>query len=344
MPGRRSAVAALVAAALWGATGCGSPAPAHARNEAGAGAGAAGYPVSMDNCGQRTAYTKAPRRVVVMNGASVAEVSSLLALGLGDHIVANVQSYGRSEVKGRARAIAALPTGGLKLNDALEIPREAMLGLRPDLVLSPTSYGFDAGNGVATRKELAAVGANSYVSPGGCDQDTSHQTIADSYALLRDLGRIFRVSDRAERLISASRKAIDGVAAKVGGRPAPKVMVIFSSTGHDLSYIAAHGVFNDILARAGGQNAFASAGKAPFADLSKERVAAEPVDALVVIGCHDSDPAGFARMLFKEFPQWPAARNNRYTVLSDSLYLGPSNDLAVRAIARMLHPDAFRGR
>lgn len=70
-------------------------------------------------------------------------------------------------------------------------------------------------------------------------------------------------------------------------------------------------------------------------------VAATSVDALVVISYNDPNPAAYAKKLLKEFPQWPAAKNNRYTVLSDSIYLGPSNDLAVDKIARMLHPDAL---
>lgn len=309
-----------------------------------AGTPAAGYPVTIENCGQSTTYTRAPSRVVVMNGASVAEVSALLALGLGDRIVVNGQSYGMSEVAGRAKAIKALPTGGIKLNDAYDIPREAMLGLRPDLVLSTTSYGFDAKNGFATREDLKAVDARTYVSPQGCDQDTSRMTVEDSYTLLRDLGKIFHVGDRAEKLIAASKKRIGAISAGVRGEKTPGVMVVFSNMamgGNDFSSIAANGIWNDVLAKAGGRNAFASASTASFADLSKEKVAAEPVDALVVISYNDPNPAAYARTLLKEFPQWPAAKNDRYTVLSDSIYLGPSNDLAVDKIARMLHPDAF---
>ncbi|GAA3876235.1 ABC transporter substrate-binding protein [Streptomyces lacrimifluminis] len=335
-------VAAVLAGALCLVTAaCGtSPSP---MAEA-AGANAPGYPVSIENCGQTTTYSKAPSRVVVMNGASVAEVSSLLALGLGDRIVANGQSYGMSEVPGRAKAIKALPTGDIQLNDAYDIPREAMLGLSPDLVLSTTSYGFDAKNGFATRDDLKAVSANSYISPQGCDQDTSRMTVADSYQLLRDLGRIFHVSDRAEKLIAASQKKTSGVSAAVKGEKAPNVMVVFSNMsmgGNDFSSVAANGIWNDVLAKAGGANAFSAASTTSFADLSKEKVAAEPVDALVVISYNDPNPAAYARKLLKEFPQWPAAKNKRYTVLSDSIYLGPSNDLAVDRIARMLHPDAF---
>src|SRR5207248_881627 len=52
------------------------------------------YPVSLENCGKTYTFTEAPKRVVVMNGGSVGEVSSLLALGVADRVVANAQSYG----------------------------------------------------------------------------------------------------------------------------------------------------------------------------------------------------------------------------------------------------------
>ncbi|MFH0515665.1 ABC transporter substrate-binding protein [Streptomyces sp. M41] len=303
-----------------------------------------GYPVTLDNCGVTEEFTKAPSRVVVMNGASVAEVSTLLSLGLQDKIVANQQTYGMSEVPGRADAIKKLPTGDVKQNDAFDIPREAMLGLRPDLVLSTTAYGYDEKNGFATRDQLKEAGANSYVSPQGCDQDTSKMTIADSYQLMRDMGKVFNVSDKAEKLIADSEKNITAVSDQVKSEKKPKVMVLFSNMamgGNDFSSVVAKGIYNDILAKAGGSNAFENASKTSFADLSKEKVAATDVDALVVIGYNDPNPGAYAKKLLKEFPQWPAAKNNKYVTLSDSMYLGPSNDLAVEKIAKMLHPDAF---
>ncbi|MFI0814927.1 ABC transporter substrate-binding protein [Streptomyces sp. NPDC021098] len=303
-----------------------------------------GYPVTLDNCGRTQTFTKAPGRVVVMNGASVAEVSTLLALGLGERIVANQQGYGMSEVPGRADAIRKLPTGTGKPGDARDIPREAMFGLRPDLVLSVTTYGFDQKNGFATRDQLKGIGANSYVSPQGCDDDPAKMTIADSYTLLRDMGKIFNVGGKAEKLIAANEKRIAAVSSKVEGKKKPKVMVVFSHMpmgSNDFSSIFAKGIVNDILAKSGGSNAFEGATQATFADLSKEKVAATDIDALVVISYNDPDPAAYAQKLLKEFPQWPAAKNKTYVTLSDSMYLGPSNDVAVAKIAKMLHPDAF---
>ncbi|MDX3386997.1 ABC transporter substrate-binding protein [Streptomyces niveiscabiei] len=330
-----------VAAALCLLTAACGASPA---GERAGGTAEAGYPVTLTNCGQEVTFTKSPRRVVVMNGASVAEVSTLLALGLGDRIVANQQSYGASEVPGRAAEIKALPTGNVKPNDAYDIPRESMLALRPDLVLSVTSYGFEEKNGFATREQLRTVGANSYVSPAGCDQDPSKMTVADSYRLLRDMGKIFGVPDRAERLVAASQKRIAAVTARTGAAKKPNVMVLFSNMSmgtNDFSSVVSRGIFNDILAKAGAANAFADAATTTFADLSKEKAAATSVDALVVIAYNDPNPAAYAEKLLKEFPQWPAARSKTYVTLSDSMYLGPSNDLAVEKIARTLHPDAF---
>lgn len=158
MPMKRPVATVLAAALCLLAAACGSSSDHKASDSANeAGASTSGYPVTLDNCGEKQTFEKAPSRVVVMNGASVAEVSTLLALGLKDRIVANQQSYGMSEVPGRAAAIKRLPTGNVQVNEAYDIPREAMLGLRPDLVLSVTTYGFDQQNGFATREQLKQV-------------------------------------------------------------------------------------------------------------------------------------------------------------------------------------------
>lgn len=352
MPTPRPAAVALAALLCLTAAGCAEPgsgsgsgsrkADAAAGNASPAARGA--YPVTLENCGLKQRFDKPPGRVVVMNGASVAEVSTLLALGQGDRIVSNQQSYGMSEVPGRAEAIRKLPTGGVKQNEAFDIPREAMIGLRPDLVLSVMARGFDAANGFATREQLDEIGARSYVSPEGCGRDNLNLTIDDSYTLLRDLGKVFGVEDRAEKLIATARRNIAEVAEKVAGTTRPKVMVVFANMtmgSNEFSAVAAHGIYNDILAEAGGDNAFASASKSSFADLSKEQVAATDVDALVVVSYNDPDPTAYAKKLLKEFPQWSAARQNKFVVLSDSMHLGPSNDVAVRRIAGMLHPEVF---
>lgn len=348
---KRSLTAAMLAVACLGLSACGSDGGGTKPVAADAGTGPVGrtaYPLTIENCGKTYTYTKPPSRVVVMSGGSVAEVSSLLALGLGDRIVANAQSYGASDEPGRAEAIAALPTGGVKKNEMMDIPREAMLAQRPDFVMSTYGGGFAADSGFATRDDLAAVGANTYVPRATCGGPGSvdgTQTIEDSYAVLRDLGRIFDVGDRAEQLIAASRKQIGEVASKVSGQQSrPKVMLIIPGMNMgsaEFSSIGANGIWNDIIGKAGGVNAFDGTTKELFANLSKERVAAAQVDAVIIVDYLNPDPAADAAKLFARFPQWEAAENNTFVVLSDSVYLGPNNATGVDRLARLLHPQAF---
>lgn len=353
----RLCVAVLLTSTLLGTAACGgdddtgsaassSSAPTAGSTAAAPNNGSA-YPVTTENCGKKYTYDKAPSRVVVMNGGSVAEVSALLALGLGDRVVANAQSYGASEVPGRVAEIAALPTGGIKLNDAMDIPREAMIGLRPDFVMATYGGGFASDSGFATREDLAGIGANTYVpraTCGGPGTVAGTQGIEDSYEVLRDLGRIFGVSDRAEALIAASRKQIADVTAKVAGAPTPKVMLIIPGMtmgAGEFSSIGANGIWNDVIAKAGGVNAFGESTEELFANLSKEQVAAAQVDAVIIVSFMNPDPAADAAKLFAQFPQWEASRSKRFVVLSDSVYLGPDNAIAVDRLARTIHPDRF---
>jgi len=354
MFGKRTLTAMALVVACLGASACGdddkksATAPSAATSASAATTGRTTYPLTLENCGKNYTYKQAPSRVVVMNGGSVGEVSSLLALGLGDRIVANAQSYGASDEAGRAETIAALPTGDIKKNEMMDIPREAMLAQRPDFVLSTYGGGFASESGFATRDDLAAVGANTYVpraTCGGPGSIAGTQTIEDSYALLRDLGRIFDVGDRAEQLIAASRKQIAAVTAKVQAtQPAPKVMLIIPGMAmgaSEFSSIGAKGIWNDIITKAGGVNPFAAGTEALFANLSKEQVAAAQVDAIVIVNYMSPDPAADATKLFEQFPQWEASKNKRFVVLSDSVYLGPNNATAVDRLARLLHPQGF---
>jgi iron complex transport system substrate-binding protein len=108
-----------------------------------------------------------------------------------------------------------------------------------------------------------------------------------------------------------------------------------------LSSIAGNGIWNDILAKAGASNAFAGVTTEVFATVSKEQAAATQVDALVVVNYMNPDPQATVTKLFQQFPQWQAAKDKRSVVLSDSIYLGPSNAIAIDKIARAVHPDAF---
>ena len=142
------------------------------------------YPLTIDNCGTEVTFEQAPEKALLLYGASVAEVETMIALGLEDRIVANAQTYGVSDIDGMVEKIAALPTGGMTLNENFEVPKEQVLALEPDLVISTWSGGFSGDLGMATRDQLADAGINSFVTPSNCANGKTDPT-AEEHGGLR---------------------------------------------------------------------------------------------------------------------------------------------------------------
>ncbi|WP_162958225.1 ABC transporter substrate-binding protein [Nocardia yunnanensis] len=347
---------ALLATALL-AAGCGTAAKDSASadlSQAPLTAAATTYPLRIDNCGRTLTFDRAPSRVLLTSGASVAEAESFIALGLQDRVVANSQSYGLSDQPGMAEQVAALPTGGLTLNQNHAVPREQILAQRPDLVVS-TWYGeFDDKIGSIGRDALAAAGIQGFVDPANCvlgnpnasaaDKDKAKaQTVEASFDLLLTLGRIFDVQQRAVDYVRQQRDRIAAVQQRVAGQDRPNVLLVYPGmTGmnsNGLPAVFGGGICDDVINRAGGRNPFGGKDFDELADVNAEALAAAPVD-LLVIGRWKAteDAAKMADDLFAKYPQWAASKNKKYITLSDSPYLGPLNAVAIEKIADALHP------
>lgn len=66
------------------------------------------YPLTIDNCGYELTFQRVPpeKGALILNGTSVVEVESFIAVpGLEDHILANSQSYGQSDVEGMVETL-----------------------------------------------------------------------------------------------------------------------------------------------------------------------------------------------------------------------------------------------
>ncbi|HLT59736.1 MAG TPA: ABC transporter substrate-binding protein [Microlunatus sp.] len=349
----RAAVATIALAAAL--TSCSTAAPVEPPAAA---AAATDYaPRVIDNCGHQVRFTERPSRVVIMNGISVAEVESFILLGLQDTIAANAQFYARSDDPGMVAEMAALPDGGVELNRNFDIPAEQLIALRPDLVISTWSGGFDPTLGFATREELFDLGINSLVNPVNCGYGKPDATpaekaaaedagVASSFAFLDLLGRVFAVEDRASALIGSLRQRIADTERAVAGRRPPVGLIVFPGmsmmNANGLPAVMTGGIYDDVLRRAGVRNAFGGADRRLTASLNAEQLAAAEVELLIIGGfTRGEDLAAEAEALFRAHPDWPAARTRRYVTVADGVYLGPLNALAVERIARAAHPDAF---
>lgn len=309
------------------------------------------YPLTIDNCGRELTFDQRPARVVILNGTSVAEIESFLTLGIEDSIVANSQSYGSSDVDGMLEKIAAVPTGGVSLNENFEVPKEQVLAQKPDLVVSTWSGGFSAEMGSITRDELSQLGINSFVTPVNCsygnidprpeDQTAwDEQTYEASFQLLADLGRIFDAQDKAASVIAEARKRIDAVSV-APGPDAPGVLIAYPGMGamnaNGLPAVFGGSFYDSVIAAAGGINSFPGRDFAEMGSVTAEEMAAADVDVLVVgLFAPGEDAAAYAQALFDQFPNWSASKTKTYTSVSESVYLGPYNAVAVEKIAEAI--------
>lgn len=318
-------------------------------------AAATKYPLTIENCGRKVTFEKAPSRVVLLNGASVAEVESFITLGIEDSIVANGQSYGVSDDDAMVDEIEAVPTGGVQLNENSEIPREQVLALKPDLVISTWAGGFDERIGSISRDQLDQAGINSLVTPVNCaygapeplpedQQNYDNQSIESSFELLLTLGKIFDVQRMAADFVNEARAELEKITGEVEGKEPKSVLVAYpgmsAMNNNGLPAVFGGGVYDDIVESAGGKNAFAGKDTAQLAEINAEAFAAADVDVLVVgLFQPNEDGDKLADDLFKKFPGWEASKTRTYTTVSDGMYLGPLNTVAVRKVADAAHGE-----
>ncbi|MBO2449422.1 ABC transporter substrate-binding protein [Actinomadura barringtoniae] len=343
-----AALALTAAACGTSANGTSSTAPATPAKTA--------YPLTISNCGQKVTFKEPPKRVLILNGTSVAEVESFVVLGLQRHVLANAQSYGVSDDPAMVAAIKAMPTGGLKMNKNFEVPAEQVLAAKPDLVVSYWSGGFDPKKGLATRGQLAAAGINTLVNPVNCafgkpeaspaeKRAYANVSIASSQEFIRLLGQIFDVQHKAAQVAGDLRRRLDAVRARTAGRPPKKVLIAYPGmsmmNANGLPAVWTGRVADEVVEAAGGTNSFGGQPSEAVSSINKEQLAAAQVDVLVVGAFQPSEnPAEQARKLFAEYPQWKASRTGTYTTVADGVFLGPLNAVAAEKLAKVVQPGA----
>lgn len=172
-------------------------------------AGAApGFPITMQNCGHDVVVDAPPQRAVSLNQGST---EILLSLGLADRMVGT--------------ATWTDPVRENLAADNAEVPQlavdkpslETVLGAEPDFVSSSFSGTLGPG-GVADRDQLDALGVPSYLAPSDCvgkvsvnadGARTEPLTMDAIYTEIRDLARIFDVTDRGDALIADLRQRME---------------------------------------------------------------------------------------------------------------------------------------
>ena len=289
------------------------------------------FPMTITNCGIKTTFTKMPERVVSLYSVTT---ELLLRLGLGDKIVA-AANFGEampSDLEGAYKKLNLIGKDFI-------IPKEVLLTQRPDFVMdNQPDYFYDAAQGFATRAEIKAAGAQTYTISAKCENRASKGSLEDIYTDLRNIGRIFDVSAKADAVIREMSKKVAEVRTRVAGRKPLKVMIY--DAGEGPLGVFGPGSYDYVLRLAGGENAFADL-KLNYEQVSVESVATREID-VVIVSEYDDKTAARIAFIKKTFPNLKAVKNNRVLSVPYGLMNpGVRNHLGVEAFAKAIFPDAF---
>jgi iron complex transport system substrate-binding protein len=254
----------------------------------------------------------APRRVVAL-APSLTDV--VLALGLRDRLVGVTSVDDAPEVRSLPRV------GGF-----VDPNPEAILGLRPDLVLWVTD-----GAALAPMRRLAelarASGAFAILA-------LDVVSVADVLATPRVVGEALGAPEAGRRLSAELSAQVERVRARSRGLPRRRVLFV---VGREPLVVAGPGSFPDELLRiAGCENAVAGSRPWPVYPVEKA-IAADP--DLVVDAAVNEQAEGIARL-----SAIPAVRAGRVVRLpgDDLLRPGPRMIRGLEELMIALHPEAAR--
>lgn len=296
-----------VALSLAVVTACSSSDGATSADDGGAQA------VTVTSCGQKLSFGEAPERAVTLDQSST---ETLLELGLGDRMAGT--SNLKTEIPAEYRdAYDEIPVLSPKT-----LTGERLRAATPDMVVSSFSDLFTKDQ-VGTRAELAELEVPSYISAVDCpdENDTGKapfDLLFDDYA---NLGKVFGVEERAERLVEEQRAAVRQAARTAGetgaDRGKPTVVWVYS-VYKGMPYVAGGSALPSEMSRlVGARNAFDEVDE-DWPEVSWEAIAEKDPDVVVIGDIPERGAAGDSaedkRKMMREDPlvsKLTAVRKNR---------------------------------
>lgn len=334
-----AAVAAALALALTVA-GCGADVSDGDQDKKGTAgkqastSGTGGYPVTLTNCGAQVTYDKAPERVVT-NDVGITEI--MFALGLEDRMAGYVMPDDKGDLDAVPYKAAYEKVRWLSKS---EINRELVLDAKADLVFAGWNYGFRESEGF-TPAALDKLGVDTYLLSESCRNGRGKARGVMSpldalYTDLRNLGKLFHVEDRAEKLIADYQRRIAAVQARA---PKEQPRVFLYDDGRDKPLTS--GEFagpHDIITKAGGNHVMKDL-KDSWVTVGWETVVDRDPEVIVINNYGDTSAEQKKKFLL-DYPPLAgvsAIKNKRiFTLDYVDLVESPRNPAAIEALGAYL--------
>ncbi len=294
-------------------------------------------PVTIRSCNRDVTFDKAPERAV-SNDVNLTEM--MLALKLQDRMVGYTGVSGWKTLDEKLReGVRELPELSPKYPS-----KEVLLGANADFYFAGWNYGMKVG-GEVTPETLAPLGIKVYELTESCIfvMQKNKPTMDDMFVDLLNLGRIFRVEDRAQALVAGYRKQLGEIQAKIGHIDRPTRVFVYDSGEEKPFTSGRYGIPTAMIEAAGGVNVMDDVDKS-WTEVSWEPVIEKNPEVIVIVDYGQVTAAQKIAFLKGNpaFKNIDAVKNDRFVVLP---YVeatpGPRNIEAIAALAKALHPNAM---
>ncbi len=262
--------------------------------------------VAIANCGTTVQVGAPPARAIAMNQGAT---EILLELGLESRIAGTAYLDDVSIYAPLAPIYASVPVIAKKYPS-----REVVLAAKPDLVYASYFSAFD-GAAAGSRGSLAERGIASYLSPSDCKARSEPISFDDVFQEIREVGRIFAVPERAERVVLDLTRRLDDVRRQVAARGTAPSVLWLDGTGSAPRVGGSNGSPGLILRTAGTRNVFEEIPRA-WGEGSWEQVLASDPDFIVLVdAAWDPASAKHAALAHEPLASLRAVRTHRYVTI-----------------------------
>ena len=288
--------------------------------------------VVIQNGDRTVTFTAMPTGVLCANLYSA---ENMVMLGLGDYIVGKNVHTNPAEVplEELSDAFANIPE--------IERSNENAVASGADLLIGQVSAFKDTSWG--TYEQLESEGIHCLTITGTIVPD---ETVEDIYTDIENLGKIFKVEDKAAALIADMKASIADTNGKVAGvaeADKPKVFV-FDSSKEDQIYTTSAGLESNLIELAGGINTTRNQADSRWFYTSVETLVAANPD-IIIINDYGSQTVEEKIAYVTGNPacsEIPAVVNNNFLVIPlVSVMQDIRAPRACRTMAEYFYPELF---
>ncbi len=285
--------------------------------------------VSVDSCNRTVSFDSPPQRAI-SNDVNLTEM--MLVLGLSDKMVGYTGISGWKTLDEEMRlGVKQLPELSPKYPT-----KEVLVGADADFFFAGWNYGMKVG-GEVTPETLKPFGINVYELTESCIHIMNKKKVSmdDMYNDLLNLGLIFKIENRAKKLVDAYRSDLKKFTQQLEYIPAKKVFVYDS--GEDAPFTAGrYAMPTALIEAAGGINIMDNFQKS-WGTVTWEEVIDRNPEVVVIVnyGKVTAEQKRKFMMSNPAFANIDAVKNDRFVTLE---YVeatpGPRNIKAIKKLAK----------